>query len=39
MLDGANQALFVMRRDRTRASQITATKGVIEGSPDWQGSP
>ena len=39
MPDGANQELFMMRRDGTGARQITATNGVIEGGPDWQGSP
>jgi hypothetical protein len=36
MPDGANQELFVMRRDGTGARQITATNGVTEWGPDWQ---
>ena len=34
--DGANQELFVMRRNGTRTRQITATNGVTESGPDWQ---
>jgi Tol biopolymer transport system component len=36
MPDGANQELFVMRRDGTGARQITATNGVMEWGADWQ---
>jgi hypothetical protein len=36
MRDGVNQELFVMRRNGTRARQITATNGVTESGPDWQ---
>jgi hypothetical protein len=36
MPDGANQELVVVRRNGTRARQITATNGVTEWNPDWQ---
>jgi len=36
MPDGANQELFVMRRDGSAAQQITATTAVTEWGPDWQ---
>jgi Tol biopolymer transport system component len=36
MPDGANQELFLMRRDGGGARQITATNGVTEWNPDWQ---
>jgi hypothetical protein len=36
MPDGANQELFVMRRNGTGVRQITATSGVTEWGPDWQ---
>jgi TolB protein len=34
--DDANQELFVMRRNGTRARAITATNGITESGPDWQ---